>query len=59
MHTFATPRTLSERQLAWCRQHIRSFADACDAVQKADAHRREVYEKLGVKPGTIPGTARH
>jgi hypothetical protein len=57
MHNLSTPRTLSDRQLAWCRQHIRSFADACDAVQKADAHRREVYEKLGVTPGTALGAA--
>ena len=57
MHNLSTPRTLSDRQLAWCRQHIRSFADACDAVQKADAHRREVYEKLGVKPGVTLGLA--
>jgi len=57
MRNLSTPHTLSDRQLAWCRQHIRSFADACDAVQKADAHRREVYAKLGVKPGMTRGTA--
>lgn len=45
---------LTERQIAWCRQNIRAFEEAWQNVQKADAHRLEVYKKLGVEPGAVP-----
>lgn len=44
---------LTDRQIAWCREHINSFADAWQAVQKADAHRRKIYKDLGVDPSGL------
>lgn len=45
---------LTDRQVAWCRENIKSFSEAWRNVQKADEHRLEVYKKLGVKPGAVP-----
>jgi hypothetical protein len=48
------PHVLTDRQIAWCRQNIKSFSEAWQNAQKADAHRLEVYKKLGVEPGALP-----
>lgn len=48
------PQTLSARQIDWCRENIRSFSSAWFAVQNAEAHRRAVYRKLGLKPDPMP-----
>ena len=48
-----TPYILTERQIAWCRQNIKSFSEAWQNAQKADAHRLEIYKKLGVEPGAV------
>ena len=50
----STPRTLTQRQIAWCRANIKSFEDAWWSVQKADAHRARVYESLGLELGALP-----
>jgi len=53
MSDLLTPHILTDRQLAWCRENIRSFSEAWQNVQNADAHRLEVYKKLGVTPGAV------
>src|SRR5215469_2832512 len=45
---------LTERQIAWCRENIKSFAEAWKTVQKAAAHRRKVYQDLGAEPDALP-----
>ena len=54
MDELAKPITLTDRQIAWCRQNIKSFSDAWRNVQKADAQRLKAYERLGVEPGLTP-----
>jgi len=54
MSDLLAPHILTERQIAWCRQNIKSFSEAWQNVQNADAHRLEVYKKLGIKPGALP-----
>jgi len=54
MSDFIHPQVLTDRQIAWCRRNIKSFSEAWQNVQNADAHRLEVYKRLGVEPGTVP-----
>lgn len=53
MRVKSKPQALTERQIAWCRENIKSFSEAWQAVQNADAHRLEVYRKLGVEPHAV------
>ena len=53
MSDLHTAQILTDRQIAWCRQNIKSFSEAWQNVQKADAHRLEVYKKLGLEPGAV------
>lgn len=53
MTDVAKPQALTERQIAWCKQNIKSFSEAWRAAQKADAQRLKAYHKLGVEPGRV------
>lgn len=48
-----SPQILTDRQIDWCLRNIRSFSNAWHDVQSAQAHRLEVYRRLGVEPGSV------
>lgn len=43
------PGDLGPNQLAWCKKEIRYFAEAVNAVKKADAHAEKVKRQLGIE----------
>lgn len=42
---------LGPKQLAWCRERIRTFDLAWRQAEEAKATAAKTYEKLGVQPG--------
>jgi len=47
------PGPLGENQIAWLRARVPAFSDAWKDVQKADAHKARIYDKLNVEPGSV------